>query len=402
MSSAEMDSPNSRLIAYRVAHTTFILPFPAPISREWMNATAQRFAHRCLPLLLANQAGWFIPNAQTIHATWTGQDDPRSLRVEYEDADGPRVATSHFGHGILTWNLPYLFRTPEGMNLLARGPANCPKDGAAPLEGIVEADWAVATFTMNWKITRPNHRVTFEAGEPICMLVPHQRGELERLHPVVVDIHSEPETAHQYVTWQESRARFLWQLNVPHSSAAHRGWQRDYFRGQAPTGLRASEHQLRVRLRGFQQEKKIPNKEREAVAAQRHPQVDMYVRKISTKTKYPIKNFGQLIQALGGDDAPIEFEHWREPAGRLKAFIPEHYFPVVSEEDLVNKAETLLAQYKGVSQPEADVAAQPEEEMPAELRADFAKFPRRNLDLARVARLTESESPGGVARLPDD
>jgi hypothetical protein len=29
-----------------------------------------------------------------------------------------------------------------------------PKDGLAPLEGIVEADWAVVPFTMNWKLIR--------------------------------------------------------------------------------------------------------------------------------------------------------------------------------------------------------------------------------------------------------
>jgi hypothetical protein len=39
-------------------------------------------------------------------------------------------AISHFGSGILTWNVPYLFRTPPGYNLLVRGPANWPKDAA--------------------------------------------------------------------------------------------------------------------------------------------------------------------------------------------------------------------------------------------------------------------------------
>jgi hypothetical protein len=29
----------------------------------------------------------------------------------------------------------------------------------SPLDGIVETDWLEATFTMNWKLTRPNHTV---------------------------------------------------------------------------------------------------------------------------------------------------------------------------------------------------------------------------------------------------
>ena len=65
------------------------------------------------------------------------------------------MVSSNFGYGIVTWYLPYLFRTSPGYNLWVRGPVNSPKDGIVPLEGLVETDWAEATFTVNWKITRP-------------------------------------------------------------------------------------------------------------------------------------------------------------------------------------------------------------------------------------------------------
>ena len=52
-----------------------------------------------------------------------------------EGADGALPMSSHFGYGILTWTLPYLFRTPPDWNLLARGPSNLPKDGIQALEG---------------------------------------------------------------------------------------------------------------------------------------------------------------------------------------------------------------------------------------------------------------------------
>ena len=55
---------------------------------------------------------------------------------------------------------------------------------AQPLEGIVETDWLPATFTMNWRLTRPNYPVHFEAGDPICMVVPVPRGLAESLVPV--------------------------------------------------------------------------------------------------------------------------------------------------------------------------------------------------------------------------
>ena len=45
---------------------------------------------------------------------------------------------SHFGEAVLTFSLPYLFRTPRGVNLWVKGPSNWIKDGIQPLEGIVE------------------------------------------------------------------------------------------------------------------------------------------------------------------------------------------------------------------------------------------------------------------------
>src|SRR3989442_13059819 len=133
----DMGHPSRRrLIAYRVSKAAAMPLLPAPRTREWIDATTQKFARRCLPLLIANQAGWFVQNGQTIHAIWTGEGDPRSLRIEYETTEGPYAVSSHFGHGILTWNLPYLFRTPAGMKLPVRRPSNWPKDCVSPLGGM--------------------------------------------------------------------------------------------------------------------------------------------------------------------------------------------------------------------------------------------------------------------------
>lgn len=52
---------------------------------------------------------------------------------------------SHFGAGVVTFTVPYLFRTPPSYNLHVRGPTNMPKDGIYPLEGIVETDWSQAS-----------------------------------------------------------------------------------------------------------------------------------------------------------------------------------------------------------------------------------------------------------------
>lgn len=247
------DGSGLSLIAYRLDDDEGMGLITAPASREWMNNTTQRFAYRCLPLLIANQAGWLILNDHTIRATWTGEDALSSLTIEYPDGTGRYSAGSHFGHGIITWPLPYLFRTPPRFNLLARGPSNLPKDGVCPLEGIIETDWATATFTMNWKVTRSHHPIVFEAGEPICMIVPQRRRELEAFRPEIHSIESAPDIKRGHQHWSDGRREFLEELKVHGSEAFGKSWQKDYFQGHIFEGGYEPEHQLKLCLKEFEE-----------------------------------------------------------------------------------------------------------------------------------------------------
>jgi len=224
---------------------------PASRDRHWLDETRERFGYRCLPLLIANQAGWFILNQQSLAATWDGGEEKESLTIAYRDKTSPHAAVSHFGHGILTWHIPFLFRTPPGVQLLARGPANWPKDGVYPLEGIVETDWTAATFTMNWKLLRPQRTVTFEQGEPICMVVPVALDLLESVQPEIRPLESDPDLHARYREWSTRRAAFLADLSNPASAAAQTGWQKEYFRGVFPEGASAPAHRTRLKLRPF-------------------------------------------------------------------------------------------------------------------------------------------------------
>ncbi len=241
----------SGLTAYRVDAGAGMRLAPAPVERDWLDATAERFGYRCLPLLIANQAGWFILNSHALDVVWNGGDAIEDLTVTYREGDPPYPALSHFGHGILTWHIPYLFETPPGVQLLARGPANWPKDGIAPLEGVVETEWAAATFTMNWQLTRPRRRVSFVPGEPICMVVPVSLDLLEQTRPEIRRLASDPVRQTRFQTWSAHRAAFLADLADPESPAAAEGWQKDYFRGKAPDGSRAPSHRTRLRMQPF-------------------------------------------------------------------------------------------------------------------------------------------------------
>jgi hypothetical protein len=90
----------------------------------------------------------------------------------------------------------------------------------------------------------------------------------------------------------------------------------------------------------------MPNvDERSAIMPRVHPQITKYAHEISPRTKYPIRNFAQLMKAFGGEDAVIELEGPRGHAKELRRAIPDEFFPVESEQDLREQSEALRAKY---------------------------------------------------------
>jgi hypothetical protein len=245
-----MADARKRIEAFRLFETSFAI-HPAPRQRAWMDSADARFAYHCLPMVMANQGGWVITSGRTVLAKWTGGSDTDDVMVVSPDGDDP-PASSQFGSGILTWEIPFLFRTSPGYNLLARGPANWWKDGAVALEGLVETDWSVATFTMNWRLTIPRRQVRFEPEDPICMLVPQRRGELESFDTALRDLRERPALEAQYRAWERTRDDALARLDDPARPVGlPTKWQLDYRRGTSPGGATAREHQTRLDLRDF-------------------------------------------------------------------------------------------------------------------------------------------------------
>jgi hypothetical protein len=183
---------------------------------------------------MANTSGWELLCPSTVTITWSGKESIDGMEI-----DPPTTGiSSHFGNGILTFNIPYLFRTPPGVNLLVRSPANSPKDSLSPLEGLVKTDWAPASFTVSWKFTRATS-ARFEQDEPIAMLVPQQRGDLESYAVYTVPLSAEPELDAAFRRWSASRTHFLEHHLAPGV------WQKDYMLGR---GARPGQHQRRRNL----------------------------------------------------------------------------------------------------------------------------------------------------------
>jgi hypothetical protein len=221
-----------------------------------MDDAKHRWPNRCLPLLVANEAGWVLRNPIAFRATWNGEESPAGIEIDYLDNEPrPVPVVSHFGFGVLTWSIPFIFRTSPGYNLLARGPANWPKDGIWPLEGLVETDWAHVNFTMNWKFTRTGASVLFDEGDPFCMIVPQRRGELEAFRTEVRDVATDPETKTEFdrfaaIREDMQKKKFLAQYSDEYASY-RTDWERHYYKGLTPSGRGFAAHQTHLKLSEF-------------------------------------------------------------------------------------------------------------------------------------------------------
>lgn len=220
-------SSHKLITAYQI-YEDYSAPIrPAPRERKWMEDADKKFPYRCLPLVIANQYGWEILSTHHIRASWDGTSRPEGLSVEILRGDGRPHCHSHFGEGVLTFQIPFLFKTPTGWNLMVRGPTNSPKDGIVALDGIIETDWAHSTFTMNWRFTRAC-TVEFALKEPICLFFPIRRGVLEMFRGKFRMLEADRDLENKFREWSDSRDEFLAGLEKGKPEALAQGWQRDY------------------------------------------------------------------------------------------------------------------------------------------------------------------------------
>src|SRR5712692_9353169 len=88
--------------AYRLGYSADLSIVPASGDRDWMEATKNGWANRCLPLRVANQAGWLVLNDCEFEATWTGQPQLDSIKFKFRDGKKSIFVSSMFGSVLST------------------------------------------------------------------------------------------------------------------------------------------------------------------------------------------------------------------------------------------------------------------------------------------------------------
>ena len=246
-------TPDSRpLIAYELAPNPGYVLEPASPRRDWMDTAPGKTPYRCLPMVMANQAGWVVRCPCNLSAVWNGKTDTSGLSIEVGDKELEAVGFigSQFGMGIITFRLPWLFRTVPGIGMWVHGPANEPKDNLTPLEGLVETDWLESPFTMNWKIQRRRSPVYFRKGDVICTLTPAPLDLLEGLAPEFRALSSEPALMNAVAQAKKRRLELVekqYEFEDPNTP-----WERTYMKGERMDGRPEQGHRTRFNLRPFE------------------------------------------------------------------------------------------------------------------------------------------------------
>ncbi|HEY3799731.1 MAG TPA: DUF6065 family protein [Caulobacteraceae bacterium] len=227
---AELEIGPPELTCYKLWPTSPELR-PARADRSWMDMTNEHYAYRCIPLSIANASGWELALPFAFEAAWYGGNELNAIQFRSNDQRVQHYATSHFGHGVITFHTGWLFKTPPGWAVWARGAPNGDKDGIAPLDGLVETDWLPFPFTMNWKFTRPGV-IRFEADEPFCFITLAPHGMLDRVQPKLSTLDADPKLKAAYDAWSNSRADFGKRLGDRETGAVAEKWQRTYVQGR--------------------------------------------------------------------------------------------------------------------------------------------------------------------------
>jgi hypothetical protein len=177
---------------------------PSPVRRHWMDE--RRAAYYCLPMVAANQWGWQVLCPTDVRVTWDGTPEREGLLVDVDPQYAVAIK-SQFGAGIVTFSPPWLFRTPPGWDLYAKGPSNRWKPNCVPLEGVIETWWLNYTSTLNWKLNAPGV-VTFAKGESLAQLIPVPHTTFIGAEAIEAPIaREEPEAAEELLAWLAERRR---------------------------------------------------------------------------------------------------------------------------------------------------------------------------------------------------
>lgn len=220
----------------------FLKPLNTTHKRDWFDPNF----YRCLPLSIGNMQGFSVSLPFSFEVLWNGGDSADDLSISVDEKEVHEYLgqnfislSSHFGHGILTVNLPIELKTPPGVNLMTIAPPNFPLSGLSPMTGVVESDNLRFTFTINIKVDIPNAKIKVNKDYPVTAIIPVPRYFCDSFKLVNADkIFSDD------IIKEEMQVVFEHSLNRTMINQDGLGADNLYYNGMDIRGNKFKDHQL--------------------------------------------------------------------------------------------------------------------------------------------------------------
>ncbi|MEM9740158.1 MAG: DUF6065 family protein [Pseudomonadota bacterium] len=222
----------------------------AKATRDWMDRVPQKYIYRCIPLIAANTMGWELLNPVDTVVGWTG--GPSNTDVIARSASPNRFgAVSHFGAAIVTWYIPFVFRTSPDLGLIVAAPSNHELADAVPLDAFVRTDWLPFPFTLNWRITRARVDVAIPKRMPLARILPYPLALLDETRLEIAEVASDPGFRAEVEAWGKARASNVAKAESDVAEWLSGGaeptgdgvWNQQYVRAQGAEGAGYAPHQ---------------------------------------------------------------------------------------------------------------------------------------------------------------
>jgi hypothetical protein len=159
---------------------------PLSAKRDWMEATFDKHAYRCLPVTITNQLGWAISFPEDITFMWDGQISTSGEHVKV--LAGEKYIQTGRGQATVSFETGLVFRTPENYSLLTYNVPNMFMEGVSPYTTIISSSFFEGPLPVAWKVTKPFVPITIKAGQPVAAVFPISLTEIQGSVLTVKDI----------------------------------------------------------------------------------------------------------------------------------------------------------------------------------------------------------------------
>lgn len=208
---------------------TFLKPLKNEKKRDWFD----KHFYKCLPISIGNLQGFVFSLPFKFDVFWNGKQRPEDLFFKFYDDEkkfnnkSHIGIVSHFGHGIITIDVPVLFKTPPNVSLMTIAPPNFLTPGMNPLTSVIETDNLRFTFTLNIKMNIENTWIHVKKDSPLIGIIPVPRNFCDSFDIVYgKDIFDSKEIEQERLIAKEHKEK---RKNLKNNSSYP--WDRTYFNG---------------------------------------------------------------------------------------------------------------------------------------------------------------------------